>query len=76
MSGEPLLDMQRVYQSLTSVTVPDHQGDAPVSQFSHFTDLANTKEGVVVAPNADTLYSIAWLALTPEPIVVHVPSSP
>ncbi len=73
--GEPLLDMQRVFQTLTSVTVPDHQGDAPVNQFSHFTELANTKEGVVVAPNADTLYSIAWLQLKPQPIVVHVPSS-
>ena len=74
--GQPLLDMQRVYQDLTSVTVPDHVGDAPVNQFSHFTELANTKEGVVVAPNADTLYSIAWLQLKPQPIVVHVPASP
>ena len=73
--GEPLLDMQRVFQSQTSVTVADHAGDAPVNQFSHFTDLADTKEGVVVAPNADTLYSIAWLQLKPQPIVVHVPSS-
>ena len=73
--GEPLLDMQRVFQSETSVTVADHAGDAPVNQLSHFTDLANTKEGVVVAPNADTLYSIAWLQLKPQPIVLHVPSS-
>ena len=73
--GQPLLDMQRVYQSMTSVTVPDHIGDAPVNQLSHFTELANTKEGLVVAPNADTLYSIAWLQLKPQPIVLHVPVS-
>lgn len=73
--GQPLLDMQRVFQSETSVTVPDSAGDAPVNQFSHFSDLATTKEGVVVAPNADTLYSIAWLQLKPQPIVLHVPSS-
>ncbi len=73
--GQPLLDMQRVFQTLTSVTVPDNVGDAPVNQFSHFTNLATTKEGVVVAPNADTLYSIAWLQLKPQPIVLHVPSS-
>ena len=42
---------------------------------SHFTELATTKEGVIVAPNADTLYSIAWLQLKPQPIVVHVPAS-
>ncbi len=74
--AEPLLDMQRVFQSMTSVTVPDHVGDAPVNQLSHFTELANTKEGLVVAPNADTLYSIAWLQLKPHPIVLHVPASP
>ena len=74
--GEPLLDMQRVYQTMTSVTLPDHIGDAPVNQLSHFTELANTKEGLVVAPNADTLYSIAWLQLQAQPIVLHVPTSP
>ena len=71
--GEPLLNMQRLYQSNTSVTVPDAIGDAPVNQWSHFTELATTKEGEIVSPNADTLYSYAWLALKPQPIVVHVP---
>ena len=71
--GEPLLNMQRLYQSNTSVTVPDAIGDAPVNQWSHFTELATTKEGEIIAPNADTLYSYAWLELTPQPIVVHVP---
>src|ERR1700744_528167 len=61
--GEPLLNMQRLYQSNTSVTVPDSIGDAPVNQWSHFTELATTKEGEIIAPNADTLYSYAWLAL-------------
>jgi hypothetical protein len=73
--GQPLLDMQRVFETTTSVTVPDSLGDAPVNQFSHFTELANTKEGTVVAPNADTLYSIAWLELHPDAMVLHVPAS-
>ena len=71
--GEPLLNMQRLFQSNTSVTVPDAIGDAPVNQWSHFTELATTKEGEIVSPNADTLYSYAWLSLKPQPIVVHVP---
>ncbi len=74
--GEPLLNMQRLYQSNTSVTVPDQIGDAPVNQFSHFPALAETKEGEIVSPNADTLYSVAWLSLSHEPVVLHVPSSP
>lgn len=73
--GEPLMDMQHIFQTLTSVTVPDNQGDAPVNQWSHFTALATTKEGLVVAPNSDTLYSIAWLDLQREPIVLHVPDT-
>ena len=74
--GEPLMNMQRLYQSNTSVTVADEIGDAPVNQFSHFPALSETKEGEIVAPNADTLYSVAWLQLKPQPIVLHVPASP
>lgn len=74
--GEPLLNMQRLYESNTSVTVPDQIGDAPVNQFSHFPALAETKEGEIVSPNADTLYSVAWLSLRSQPIVIHVPTSP
>jgi hypothetical protein len=74
--GQPLLNMQRLYQSNTSVTVPDQIGDAPVNQFSHFPGLSETKEGEIVSPNADTLYSVAWLSLKSQPVVIHVPASP
>src|SRR5262249_55596489 len=72
--GEPLMDMESVFETETSVTVPDNQGDAPINQWSHGTALADTKEGII-APNADTLYSIAWLDLTAEPIILHVPDA-
>jgi hypothetical protein len=72
--GQPLLDTERIYKTATSVTVPDHLGDAPVNQFSHFLELVSERRGVV-APNVDTLYSTAWLDLTAQPIVVHVPAS-
>ncbi len=72
--AQPLLDSQRIY-SIRSVTKADTQGDAPVNQFSHLETLSTTKEGCVVAPNADTLYSIAEMKLTPQPIVIHVPST-
>ena len=71
--GQPLMDTQRIYKTITGVSKPDTQGDAPANQFSHLQTLATTKQGCVVAPNADTLYSIAELKLTPQPIVIHFP---
>lgn len=75
MYGQPLLDTNRIFKTSTSVTVPTDIGYAPVNQFSHFQHLTTTKETVVVAPNADTLYAVAWLKLTPQPIVLHVPEA-
>jgi hypothetical protein len=70
--GEPLLDAERIYKTATSVTVPDHRGDAPANQFSHFQELVSERDGVA-APSVDTLYSSAWLDLTSQPVVLHVP---
>ena len=72
--GEPLLDTERIYKTATSVTVPDHIGDAPANQFSHFQELVSERDGVA-APSVDTLYSSAWLDLTSQPIVLHVPQA-
>jgi hypothetical protein len=73
--GQPLIDMQRVFESTTSVTVPDDFGDAPVNQWAHLTSLVSTTHSFVVSPNADTLYSSAWLDLTRNPMIVHVPDA-
>lgn len=73
--GEPLMDMQRVFQTTTSVTVADNHGNAPVNQWSHLTSLVDTSDSLVVSPNADTLYSTAWLALQYGPMIVHVPDT-
>ena len=71
--GYPLLDTDRVFRTSTSVNVPDGAGGGPVNQFSHIRRLADPSERTVVAPNDDTLYSMAWLNLVPQPIVVHMP---
>ncbi len=71
--GIPLLDFNRVFLTATSVNVPDGAGAGPVNQFSHFRRLTNPSDKTVVAPNHDTLYSIAWLNLARQPIVVHMP---
>ena len=46
---------------------------APFNQFFHFRQLLGPEFTEIVAPNSDTLYSIAWLDLGTEPIVLSLP---
>jgi hypothetical protein len=71
--GIPLLDSDRVFLTSTSVNVPNGSGGGPVNTFSHVRRLANPNDKTVVAPNHDTLYSMAWLDLTKQPIIAHMP---
>jgi hypothetical protein len=71
--GRPLLDMERTYKTSTSVNVPNGRGAGPVNRFSHFRRLTDASDRTVVAPNHDTLYSMAWLDLSRGPQVIHVP---
>lgn len=73
--GRPLLETERVFQSATSIDVADTAGNGPVNQFNSFTSLVEptASQRTVVSPNTDTLYSLAWLDLTDEPQVLHVP---
>ena len=71
--GVPLLDTDRIFRTNTSVSRSDGKGNAPVNRFSHARKLAGADARDVVAPNHDTLYSIAWLDLSRQPQVIHVP---
>ena len=48
-------------------------GAGPINQFSHVRKFPDHTFKDVVAPNADTLYSIAWLDLSTGPQVLHMP---
>ena len=72
--GYPLLDTNRVFLTSTSANVPNGSGAGPVNQFSDIRRFTNPSDRTVVAPNRDTLYSIAWLKLDPQPMVVHMPA--
>jgi hypothetical protein len=76
--GIPIVDTDRIFRTNTSVSAPDHAGNAhagnaPVNQFSHADALAKPENRDVVAPNHDTLYSIAWLDVKRQPQVLHAP---
>jgi hypothetical protein len=73
--GIPLLDTARIFNSGTSVTVCDPlRGDGPVNQFCSIRNLVSAREEVVNAPNNDTLYSVAFLDLSKQPMVLHAPA--
>ncbi len=50
-------------------------GRGPMNTFTHVPTFPPADFRDVVRPNFDTLYSIAWLDLTSEPIVVTVPDT-
>jgi hypothetical protein len=43
--------------------------------FNHVAEFPNAKFRAVIRPNADTLYSSAWLDVSNEPILLHVPDT-
>lgn len=73
--GYPLVTMDLTKQVMTNVEAP--QGlKAPVGQFVNARTYPNASlsfkaEG---APNADTLYSTAWVDLSKEPYILQVPN--
>src|SRR5262245_21362310 len=71
--GFPLLDFLRIRSTNTSVKAPDRKGDAPLNSFAHADRFAGPTDRTVVAPNVDTLYSIAQVDLGKGPIVLSHP---
>jgi hypothetical protein len=45
------------------------------NQFVHAQEFPDDHSRIVIRPNADTLYSTAWLDLSREPILLHVPDT-
>ncbi|GIK77878.1 MAG: DUF1214 domain-containing protein [Thermoleophilia bacterium] len=71
--GFPLLEFARVRKEQTSVACPDRRGNAPLNSFSNAPTFPSPESRTVVAPNTDTLYSIAHLDLGHGPIVLGHP---
>lgn len=71
--GYPLVTMEMTQRVLTNVAEP--QGDkAPMGQFANLRQYPTAANKEVTAPNADTLYSLAWLDLSKEPYVLSIPN--
>ena len=70
--GLPLVYMSVQAAVATSVENPDGS-KAPFNQFAHFREFPDASNRQIVGLNVDTLYSLASLDLTSEPIVLSVP---
>lgn len=71
----PLVTMELTRQQLTNVEPGKEPGHAPMNSFANVAEFPSADFKTVVRPNFDTLYSIAWLDLTKEPMIVSVPDT-
>ena len=71
----PMLENYRTM--LGMAVLPDSPGYlGPFNQIHHKTELLGPEFTAIVRPNNDTLYSMAWLDLRAEPVVLSVPAIP
>jgi len=72
--GFPLVIMDLTRQVFTAVAAPNANG-APVNQFGNKKAFPDATFTTVVRPNADTLYSAAWVDTGKEPVVMSLPDT-
>ncbi|MCS5711302.1 DUF1254 domain-containing protein [Candidatus Berkiella aquae] len=70
--GYPLVTMDMTRKVMTNVESVEAM-KAPMGQFVNAREYPNASFRDVTAPNADTLYSSAWVDVTEEPYILHVP---
>ncbi len=70
--GYPLITMDMTRRRLTNVTAPD-ASHAPMGQLLRLRTYPPVDNHAVTAPNADTLYTMAWLDLSKEPWIFGIP---
>ncbi|HEX7980488.1 MAG TPA: DUF1254 domain-containing protein [Gemmatimonadaceae bacterium] len=70
--GYPLVMMDQTRRVATNVASAEDKR-APMGQFANMTSYPDASFRDVTAPNANTLYSQAWLDLSEEPYVLSLP---
>jgi hypothetical protein len=72
--GYPLVTMEYTRRVLTNVEKPEGKA-APMGQFLRLQAYPTPDDKQVTAPNADTLYTIAWLDVGREPWILSLPDA-
>ncbi len=71
----PLVTMDVTRRQMTNIESGKKPGYGPMNEFAHVREYPPADMKVVVRPNFDTLYSIAWLDLVKEPLILSVPDT-
>ena len=72
--GYPLVTMEMTRRLMTNVAAPEGKL-APMGQFARLRKYPTPADKEVTAPNADTLYTLAWLNVADEPWVLSLPDA-
>jgi hypothetical protein len=72
--GYPLVTMEKTRQIMTNVREPSGTR-APMGQFVRMRTFPSAEFRDVTAPNADTLYTTAWLDVGKEPWILSIPDA-
>jgi len=69
----PLVLMEVTRKQMTNMPLGENPNRGPMMQFVHLRSFPDAKFREVVRPNFDTLYSLAWIDVSREPVVISVP---
>ena len=72
--GYPLVTFDMARRQQTNVTAPDAE-HAPMGQMIRMRSYPAVDNHCCAAPNADTLYTEAWLDVSKEPVVLSIPAT-
>ena len=72
--GYPLVTMEMTRRVLTNTVAPESKS-APMGQFANTRAYPTASDHEVTAPNADTLYTMAWLDVSKEPYILGIPDA-
>ncbi|MGG0240401.1 DUF1254 domain-containing protein [Bacillus rhizoplanae] len=72
--GYPLLVINRT-KELTAISANSLENRLVLNQFIYKEELANPTDQFIVSPNVDILYMYAWLDVSEQPVMLHVPNT-
>lgn len=71
----PLISMEVTRKQMTNLPAGQKMGFGPANTFIHARSFPDADFKAVVRPNFDTLYSVAWLDLSKEPLIISLPDT-